>query len=178
MARTGLRRGEAVALNWENIDLDGRIAKITRSASRVPGQGLQITPTKSAAGKRTLSLDPGTVVLLKHWRARQAEQALGMGAAFRDQGFIFTNLTGGALDPDHLSQAFKRHARAGGYPNIRLHDLRHFHAFGLIANNVHPKIVQDRLGHASAAFTMQVYGHGSEELQREAVERFATMLDA
>ena len=61
---------------------------------------------------------------------------------------------------------------------LRLHDLRHFHAFGLIATNAHPKIVQERLGHSSAAFTMQVYGHGSELLRREATEKFASFMDA
>jgi len=103
---------------------------------------------------------------------------LSLGPASADLGFVFTNLTGGALDPDHLSHAFKGHARAAGHPKLRLHDLRHFHAFGLIATNAHPKIVQERLGHSSASFTMQVYGHGSEELQREATERFAALLDA
>jgi len=178
MVRTGVRRGEAVALNWRNVHLDRGVVEIVESASRINGKGLQISSTKSMAGKRTLSLDTQTAALLRHWRATKPVQALSLGPAFTDQGFVFTNLTGGALDPDHLSHAFKRHARAAGHPKLRLHDLRHFHAFGLIASNAHPKIVQERLGHSSAAFTMQVYGHGSEELQREATERFAALLDA
>jgi integrase len=172
MASTGVRRGEAIALSWQKINLKRAVAEIVESATRLNGSGVQILATKSAARRRTLSLDKYTVSLLRHWRVLQIEREMKLGSAYNDQGFVFINFTGGLLDPDHL-----KHARAAGFPKLRLHDLRHFHAFGLIATSAHPKIVQERLGHSSAAFTMQVYGYGSEELQREATERFADLLN-
>jgi integrase len=178
MARTGVRRGEAVAIKWHNLDLDRGVAEIVESASRVTGVGLVMSPTKTTSGRRTLYLDTRTISLLRRWRARQASQVLAGGAFYDDDGFVYANELGKPLDPDHLSHAFKKHARAAEHPRLRLHDLRHFHAFGLIATNAHPKIVQERLGHSSAAFTMQVYGHGSELLQRDATEKFASFLDA
>ncbi|MFC1935412.1 tyrosine-type recombinase/integrase [Chloroflexota bacterium] len=67
--------------------------------------------------------------------------------------------------------------QAAGYPGVRLHDLRHFHATALIAAEAHPRVVQERLGHASTAFTMQVYGHVAAGLQAEAVDAFAAMME-
>jgi integrase len=82
------------------------------------------------------------------------------------------------LPPDSVYKAFKNAARKAGLPEVRLHDLRHAHAAGLIRANVHAKVVQERLGHASAAFTMQVYGHVSPGMQAEAAEAFASLLSS
>ena len=77
------------------------------------------------------------------------------------------------LDPNIATHTWKRLARAAGYPNLVLHGLRHAHAAGLIRAGVHAKVVQDRLGHSSASFTMDTYGHGSGALQAQAAEAFA-----
>lgn len=86
---------------------------------------------------------------------------------------MFAAPTGGYLDPNTATHVWKRLARAAGYPDLVLHGLRHGHAAGLIRAGVHAKVVQDRLGHSSAAFTMDVYGHGSGALQAQAAEAFA-----
>ena len=177
IGRTGIRRGEAVALRWKRIDFDSESVLIAESAQRIDGVGIVITPPKSAAGKRTLQLDPDTIGILRRWRARQDELALSLGQPHDDEGFVFARADGTALNPDHLTRAFKKHASEAGYPKLRLHDLRHHYAYCMIASNAHPKLVQERLGHTSAAFTMQVYGHGSEQMHRQAAERVAAILN-
>ncbi|MCH7593252.1 MAG: site-specific integrase [Chloroflexi bacterium] len=177
MARTGVRRGEAVALKWRNVDLKSGVATVVESAVRVPGQSIMFRPTKSAAGRRGIALDPRTVALLRQHRARQNEHILALGGAYEDQGLVFNGIRGGPLDLDDVSHQFKRIAIRAGHPDVTLHGLRHGHAAGLIKTGAHPRVVQERLGHASAAFTQQVYGHVAKGLQEQAANAFADALD-
>ena len=176
MATTGVRRGEAVALHWQHFDLEHGVAAIVESAVRVPGQSIRFEPTKTAAGRRGVALDPATVAMLRRHRAAQNEYILGLGGAYQEQGLVFAGLTGGPLDLDHVSHGFKKIAKRAGYPALHLHQLRHAHAAGLIKAGAHPRVVQERLGHASAAFTMQVYGHAAAGLQTQAASAFADLL--
>lgn len=80
------------------------------------------------------------------------------------------------LDLDDVSHQFSRIATRAGHPGVTLHGLRHGHAAGLIKTGAHPRVVQDRLGHSSAAFTMQVYGHASKGMQEQAASDFAKLL--
>ena len=104
--------------------------------------------------------------------------AMELGAIYRDQGLVFPGPFGGPLDPSVLTCNFEKLARKAGYSGVRLHDLRHGNAAGLIKAGAHPRVVQERLGHASAAFTMQVYGHVAAGLQQEAAEDFAEFMAA
>ncbi len=127
---------------------------------------------------RAVALDADTVALLRRHRASQAERILKLGSAYDDQGFVFANDLGDVADPDRFTRAFRALARKAGCPDLRLHDLRHFHAFGLIKSGAHIKVIQDRLGHASAAFTLQVYGHSDAEMQAKAASDFARLMTA
>ena len=176
MACTGIRRGEAVALKWRSADLDRGVAAITESAQRLSRRGVVIQPTKSAAGRRGIDLDATTIALLGQHRARQAEHILGLGRLYEDRGLVFPGPLGLPVNPDNLSRGFKVVARRAGFPGVRLHDLRHAHAAGLIKAGVHPRVVQERLGHSSAAFTLQVYGHVMAGLQAAAASAFAELL--
>lgn len=89
---------------------------------------------------------------------------------------VFPSPFGGLLDPSVLIRNFENLARRSGHPGLRLHDLRHGHAAGLIKAGTHPRVVQERLGHGSAAFTMQVYGHVAAGLQAEAASAFAKFM--
>ena len=177
MARTGVRRGEAIALRWENLDLERGSASIVESAARVPGKGIEFRRTKSAAGRRLVSLDPITVTQLRLHRAQQDEQVLATGSGYSARDLVFTGPLGRPLDPEHLTQGFKKVTKAAGYPATRLHDLRHAHAAGLFKAGAHPRVVQERLGHSSAAFTMQTYGHVMEGMQEQAARDFADLLE-
>jgi integrase len=175
VARTGVRRGEAVALTWSNVDLDRRVAIITQSAQRMPRESVVFQTTKSAAGKRGIALDLELASDLRHHRAAQSAHALSLGSAYQQHDLVFASAIGKVLGPDRLSKAFKKAAALVGLPKMRLHDLRHAHATALIAAGIHPKVVQERLGHASAAFTMQTYGHVAPGLQEEAARAYAAV---
>jgi integrase len=177
LAYTGCRRGEAVALRWQNVDLDRGVASIVEAAYRLRGKGVVIQQPKSAAGRRGVALDPSTVAILREHRGRQVLLGAELGGAYQDRGFVFPGPLGGPLDPGVVTRNWERLARRAGYSHLRLHDLRHAHAAGLIRVGVHPRVVQDRLGHASAAFTMQVYGHVAAGLQGRAAEAFADLMD-
>ena len=175
-AFTGCRRGEAVALRWENVDLERGIASIVETAQHLRGRGIVFLSTKSVAGRRGIALDACTVDMLRAHRGRQLLYRMELGAAYQDQGLVFPAPFGGPIHPSVITRNFKKLAREAGYPELRLHDLRHGHAAGLIRAGIYPKVVQERLGHASAAFTMQVYGHVAAGLQAEAAKAFANFM--
>jgi integrase len=173
LAFTGTRRGEALGLKWKHVNTDARTVSVVETLQRVVGSGLHSVPTKSRFGRRVINVDETTNRLLIHLRASQIERYLISGTPLDDDDFVFTNTVGDPLDPDHLSQGFKALVVKLGYPQFRLHDLRHAHAAGMISAGIHPVVIQRRLGHSSAAFTMDTYGHVSNELDRAAVDKFA-----
>jgi len=141
---------------------------VVEAAQRLTGRGIVFEPPKTAAGRRGVALDGDTVILLRRHRARQAEHILSLGGAYRDQDLVFANDIGDPTDPDSVSHAFARIAKGAEAPTVQLHHLRHAHASTLIRAGVHPRVVQDRLGHASAAFTMQVFRLDLESVSRSA----------
>jgi len=176
IAYTGVRRAEAAALTWNDLDLDRGIASITKSLQRLQNKGLVVTTTKSAASRRGIALDNPTVAVLKAHRVEQLLYKKQTGDGWNYGDLVFPNEEGNHLDPATLTRNFEKLARKAGYPGLRLHDLRHCHAAGLIKAGASPKIVQERLGHASAAFTLQVYGHVSSGMQATAANAFANLM--
>lgn len=177
MAMTGCRRGECLGLMWEHVDLENAVASIVQSLQRLQSKGLTFQPPKSEAGRRGIALDPSTVERLRSHRGQQLLHKLSLEGAYEDHNLVFPGPLGRPLDPSVLTRNFEKLARKAGLPGLRLHDLRHAHASGLIRTNVHPRVVQDRLGHASAAFTMQVYGHVAAGLQEEAAKSFVELMN-
>ncbi len=176
VAYTGIRRGEAVALRWRNIDLEHGVCSIVEEAQRLTGRGIVFLPPKSKAGRRGIALDAATVDLLRQHRGAQLLHSVELEGGYEDNDLVFPGLLGKPVDPSVLTRNFEKATKKAGCPGVRLHDLRHFHASGLIRANVHPRVVQERLGHASAAFTMQVYGHVAAGLQAEAAEAFSKLM--
>jgi len=176
MAFTGVRRGEALALKWPSVDLERSVASIVETLQRVQGKGLAFLPPKSAAGQRGIALDTDTVAMLHSHRGQQLLHQVALEGAYQEHGLVFPGPLGGPLDPSVLTHNWAKLARKAGYPGLRLHDLRHSHAAGLIRAGAHPRVVQERLGHASAAFTMQVYGHVAAGLQQQAAQAFAKLM--
>jgi integrase len=176
IAYTGVRSGEALALKWENLDLERGVASIVATLQRIRGGGLVLLPPKSAAGKRGIALDEATVSVLREHRGRQLLRQVELAGGYEQQGLVFPGPLGQPLDPSAVTRAWEKLTRRAGFTGLRLHDLRHGHAAGLIKAGVHPRVVQDRLGHASAAFTMQVYGHVAAGLQVEAARQFAHLM--
>ena len=176
IAYTGVRRGEAAGLRWSNVDLDGGIISVVETAQRVKGKGIVFQSPKSAAGRRGIAIGETTVAMLREHRGRQLLHQVEMEGGYQDIDLVFPDPVGRALDPSVLTHNFERLTRRAGYPHLRLHDLRHAHAAGLIRINTHPLVVAQRLGHSDPGFTMRVYGHVAEGLQRDAAREFEKMM--
>lgn len=171
---TGMRRGELLGLRWTDVDLDAGSLSIRRTLSRGESSRLESGEPKTASGRRRIALPASVVESLRRHRLRQVEYRLAVGPAYEDRELVFTNDTGGPLHPNTLAHRFRTLIAASNVPVIRFHDLRHTCATLLLGQGVHPKVVQERLGHADIAMTMNLYSHVTADMQRNA----ADMLDA
>jgi integrase len=108
------------------------------------------------------------VAVLSEHRQRQITERLLMGSGFTDHGLIFCRPDGGPLHPERFSRTFVTEAARAGLPRIRLHDLRHSWATMALSAGVHPKVVQERLGHSGIGITLDVYSHVTEGLHGDA----------
>jgi len=175
LAMTGMRRGEALGLRWDDLDMEAGQLSIRRALVPVNSVA-QISEPKTKRGRRTIALDPETLEALKAHAARQAdEQALWEGS-WSDLGYVFTREDGRLLAPQVVSKTFRALARRAALPRIRLHDLRHTYATLALAAGVNPRVVSARLGHATVAFTLDIYSHVLPQADRDAAERIADLL--
>jgi integrase len=175
LATTGLRRREALGLHWINVNLDAGRARITHALGSISWQVVAGQP-KTAAGRRPIALDPITVGVLRDHRKQMLEQRLLVGAGFIDQDFVFCEPNGSSLHPERVYQAFKRRVRKHGLPYLSPHGLRHTWATIALANGVHPRVVQERLGHAHISVTLQTYSHVQPRMHDDAAVLVAKLL--
>ena len=174
---TGCRRGEALGLRWQDLDLDRGRAHIQQTIGRVAGK-IDVGSTKSGAGRRPIALDAGLVERLRTHREHQDQEKDLVGVGYRNQGLVFANPDGSPIYPEGVSRAFKEQAVKAGLPGIRLHDARHTWATLALQSGVHPKVVQERLGHASITITLQTYSHVIPSMHEDAAETVASMIRA
>ena len=124
---------------------------------------------KTARGRRVIALDGVTVAALREHRDRQLDDRVVMGAAWGNEfDLVFTREDGSPLHPQGFSEAFERHVAASKLPKLSLHGLRHTHATLALRAGVHPKVVSERLGHASVSFTLDVYTDALPDMQETA----------
>ena len=167
-----MRRSELLGLRWNDIDLDKGAIKLNRGLVSV-GYELHESRGKTANARRRIELDPTTIDVLTAWQLWQrAERSPSDPVPDR----VFTDCSGGPVHPDKLTQTFDRLVRRVGVPVIRLHDLRHTHATLLIDAGVPVKVVSERLGHATAAFTIETYQHVLPSMQTRAVDVVAQLM--
>ncbi len=153
--RTGMRPGEILALRWSDVDLEAGTVQINRALS----EGEFSTP-KTPRSRRRISLSPATVAALKAHRKRQLEERIAKAGLWEDHGLVFPSSVGTPKSQRNLNREFKNAAkRAGLQDHFKLYDLRHTCATLLLARNIHPKYVQELLGHASIAQTLDTYSH-------------------
>ena len=177
LAMTGMRRGEALALRWGDVDWTADTVSIRRSVGLVRTHGvghvLHVGPPKN--GKpRVVDLDPATLATLKAYRSQRAGIALGL---VRDDALVLGRPDGELRHPEHFSREWiRRMGLCPELPYIRLHDLRHTHATLLLKAGVPVKVVSERLGHASAQITLQTYQHVLPGMQREAADKLASLV--
>jgi integrase len=175
LATTGMRRGEVLGLRWQDIDLEAKTISIRQTRVMYGYQPLLSTP-KTRRGKRQVALDPATVAALKEQRRRQKAERLAQGARGKASGFVFTQEDGEPYHPERVSKLFAGASRRAGLPHIRLHDLRHTYATLALSLGIHPKVVSERLGHASIAITLDTYSHCLPVLSEEAACRVAALV--
>ena len=166
-ATTGMRRGELLGLRWSDVDFSNRRLSIQRSLVAA-GYQTSLTEPKTSRGRRSLVIDTHTAGILKEHRRAQLEDRLALGEAYQDQGLVLCRPDGLPIHPDALTKAFIKAVKASGLPRIRLHDLRHTHATLALQAGIHPKVVSERLGHASVAFTLDTYSHAVPAMHEEA----------
>lgn len=170
-AMTGMRRGELLGLEWDDIDLAEGTATVKRARVSVVSSG---TP-KSGEG-RLVDLDDRTAATLRAWRKRQREERLAAGSQWVDSASVFTDEFGRPLHPHAVFGYFERAARDSGLPLLNFHGLRHSHATVLLQAGVPVRVVAERLGHADPAMTLRVYQHVVPGMQRQAAARAADII--
>jgi integrase len=175
LAMTGMRRGEALGLRWEDVDLEaGRLS--VRRALIPNGKVVNVSEPKTARGRRSIALDPETVLVLREQAARQLDNQQRKDDEWHDTGLVFTKEDGEAWHPEVASRFFRQAVRQAALPTIRLHDLRHTHATLALRAGIHPKVVSERLGHATIAITLDTYSHAIPAMQEEAAVRIAELV--
>lgn len=181
---TGLRRGELLALKWEDIDFKKRTLRVREQLVRAK-EGLIFKGLKTAKSRRTIPLRGDILEVLKAHRDRQArekeklEQTLGVEAfneVYREQDLLFCTELGKPLDPDNFTRHFKALLKKAGLKEIRFHDLRHTFATLSLEAGVNAKTLQEMLGHATFSMTMDIYSHVSQGMKKEAAEIVGGML--
>ena len=173
---TGLRRGELLALKWRNLDLNRRMLHVTESAYKLSNGEYVVKEPKTPHSRRAVALPSSLALLLKYYREQQTNAVSKLGIRLTEDGFVFTGSDGKPLDPNLVSHIFGRMIKNVGLPHIRLHDLRHTHATMMLEAGVHPKVVSERLGHASIGITLDIYSHVLPGLQEAAADKFDRMI--
>lgn len=169
-----MRRGEALGLRWDDIDLEAGELKVRRSLGTV-GHEVIVTEPKTESGYRSIGIDSATVTALRRHRALQNQERLHAGAAWADINSVFVDELGQLLHPNRVSSAFRSAISKTPLPRIRLHELRHGWATMALMQGVADKIVSERLGHSSLAFTLDTYSHVLPAMQIDAAERVSEL---
>lgn len=176
LATTGMRRGEVLGLRWTDLDLDARELHVVQTLTTVRYRPVFSTP-KTKRSRRMVYLDVQTVAALRAHRQGQRQERLVAGAA-RDTAtdMVFADELGRPLHPDRITREFAIKSMSAGLSRIRLHDLRHTYATLALKSGVHPKIVSERLGHATVGVTLDLYSHVTPALGRDAADSIAAII--
>jgi integrase len=166
----GLRKGELLALRWDDVDLEGGVVHVRQNVQRLPEIGLVFGPPKSNKSRRTIPLPAASAKVLRTHRANQAAEALALGPAWGESGLVFTSAVGTVIEPRNLNRFFDELIAKAGVRRIRFHDLRHTCASLLLAQHVPARIVMEILGHSQLAMTTDLYSHVMPTALREAAD--------
>ncbi len=175
---TGLRQGELLGLRWQDCDLKKGVIKVKQELLRIKNYDKKI-PTKTILAfqepkteksKRSIPLPPNILNELKEHRKKQLEQKLKLGNLYQDNDLVFPGDFGQPYDPRCFTTRFKKLVDKAKIKNVNLHSLRHTFATRLLEANIHPKVVQELLGHANISTTLDIYSHVMPEIKQAATE--------
>lgn len=176
---TGMREGEALGLLWDCVDLTKGTITVDKQLQLIRGSGgqYQMVPTKNSKS-RSITLAASVVKVLRDVKRKQLENRLRYGPLWEDRGFVFTDELGHHLSASSVYKSFKKVMEQIGSPETRFHDLRHSYAVASIRSGNDIKTVQENLGHATAAFTLDVYGHVTEKMKQESAAQLDQFIKA
>ncbi|MFL5707084.1 MAG: tyrosine-type recombinase/integrase [Ktedonobacteraceae bacterium] len=168
---TGMRRGELLGLRWQDINFEDRSLQIRRTMARLGKEGVVASQPKTQKSKRKIVLPQFVVEVLKQHHIRQLETRIRVGTVWEENDLVFCNGFGRFLDQGQLHVMFQNFLKEAGLPPMRFHDLRHSAATFLLGMGVHPKVVQEILGHSNISMTMDTYSHVLPSLQGDAMDK-------
>jgi len=172
----GVRRGELLALQWADVDLEARSVSVRRTLEE-SSAGVHLKQPKTVRSSRMVAVPASTVDALRAHHAGQQRARLAADAEFNRLDLVFPGPDGEPWRPSTFAAACRRAFKRAGL-TCRLHDLRHTHATMLLRQGVHPKVVQERLGHANVSITLDIYSHCTANMQQEAAEKIDEALAA
>lgn len=176
---TGLRRGELLALKWNDIDPINKTLVVDESLAVDESKNeIIFKKTKSESSNRIVSLSDIPISALRKHKKLQNEQKLKIGENYTDNNLVFAREDGSPIHPSSFSRQFGRFIRSTELPHIRLHDLRHTNATMLMNLGVPPKVVSERLGHANISITLDTYSHVLKDKQAEAAEKMDNFISS
>jgi integrase len=169
---TGIRRSELLSVRWSDVDLPGMTVSVNRTMQYIKGK-VSFKQPKTPKSRRLIALSPDSCAVLKEHRlAQDATRKDTDLPPTKDSDLVFGHYDGSPAIPDTISHAWLRLVRHCGIEGVRLHDSRHTHASLLLKQGVHPKVVQERLGHSSISITLDTYSHTIQGMQKDAAAGF------
>lgn len=173
---TGMRRSELLALRWQDIDFIYSQIYVNRSMHQLRDGSRVFTAPKTDKSRRTIALTPSTFLVLESYRKAREIECKMLGVTLQDSDLVFSTL-GKPLRPNTVTRAWGMLATKAGVKVIRLHDARHTHASLMLKQGIHPKIVQERLGHSTISITLDTYSHVAPGLQEAAAQSFDKVIE-
>ena len=170
---TGMRKGEILALTWDDIDFDEKIINVNKTLYKA-GERITVNEPKTPFSVRRIYFDSDIESALKRHKVKQNLESLKTGIT--DRSYLFLQEDGSLVEPTAINVMFTRYLNQLNLPRIRFHDLRHSHATILLEMGVNPKLVADRLGHSSVKITLDVYSHIKPSMQKDLTEQFSAAM--
>lgn len=168
---TGIRLGEVCGLRWMDIDLDNKRLSIRQVMCESRRYGVIIKEPKTKNSKRSITLSKTTVEALRQYKAEVSKLRLQLGIGLKKEDLIFEKTPGDRMTPTRVSSAYNWFIHKNKLKRVSFHALRHTHATHLLEGNIHPKIVSERLGHATIGITLDTYSHVLPNMQEEAANK-------
>jgi len=174
---TGMRQGELLGLKWSDIDWTNGSLQVQRQLQRNEGQGLVFSEPKSLAGNRLILISTNMLEKMRKHLDFQFQEKSQLGDNWQENDLMFPSAVGTPADHRNLYRDFKKILKIAELPDMRFHDLRHTAATLMLEQGIHPKVVQERLGHADITLTLNTYSHVLPSMQEAAAKKMDTLLN-